>query len=515
VSYTQRLPAELREFLALPGPQSLLVRGPPGSGKTTLSLALLEAASGHRMLLTSRVSQAELFRGFPWLGENGASRIQIVDTADIEANLRDIARAATEATRMLDGGSREKQELTDFLWLPSPVQDAWSRLPKDSPSIVVIDSWDALIESYLGGIGPKSDQLPDRSELERILLRQLGRSRAHVVIVLERREETQLDYLVNGVVVTQREMGNERLERWLQLPKLRGIRIANAFYPYTVETARFQCIEPMRTYAEMQRGRFEPEPDAMPGHIWPGSRVFAENFGRLPVGKTSLFETDIEVQDQVLQLLLAPILASVASVNGRALLIPSPSLSAREIWDSLRGTATKSRLEHGLRVLDVSGQLEGTAKTSVPEFESMVMPVQSLLPSAAPAQGSGAGGPVDSELRRYLASAGVAGGPVLAVVFASGFVSLASALHSPITPDQLDSFPALAQAMLGSTPSHLLLVGRTGAPLVESVRSLAAVNVHLRVRQGRVFVYGSKPWTSGLVLTEGNDTAPYDLLRIV
>lgn len=513
MSYTQRLPAELREFLTLPGPQSLLVRGPPGSGKTTLCLAMLEAAPGHRMLLTSRVSQAELFRGFPWLGENGASEIQIVDTGTIESNIRDIARAAAEAGRFVEGGAAERRELTDFMWLPAPIQEAWSRLPPDASSIVVIDSWDALIESYLGGVGTKHEDLPDRQELERILLRQLGKSRSHVVIVLERREETQLDYLVNGVIVTQRETGNERLERWLQLPKLRGIRIANAFYPYTVEAARFQCIEPMRTYAGIQRGRVDPEPDAIPGYIWPGSQSFSESFGRLPVGKTSLFETDMEVQDQVLQILLAPMLASVASNNGRALLIPSPSLSAHEIWDSLRGTVPKARLEHGLRVLDVTGQLEGNAKSALPEFAPLILPARALLPHPAPAGGSGTA--TDSEVRRFFASAGTSGGPVVTVVFASGYASLATLLRAPLTQDQVETFPAFAQGMLGGTQSHLAMAGRTGAPLVESVRSLAALHVHLRVRQGRVFVYGSKPWTSGLVLTEGSDSAPYDLLRIV
>ncbi len=513
MSYTQRLPAELREFLSLPGPQSLLVRGPPGSGKTTLCLALLEAAIGHRMLLTSRVSQAELQRGFPWLGENGSSQIQIVDTADLDANLREIARSASETLTQVRGSPSERRELTEFLWLPSPVQEAWSRLPRDSASIVVIDSWDALIESYLGGFGPKAEELPDRAEIERILLRQLGKGRSHVVIVLERREESQLDYLVNGVIVTQREQNNDRLERWLQLPKLRGIRIANAFYPYTVESARFQCIEPMRTYADLHRGRFEPEPDPMPGHIWPGSQAFAENFGRLPVGKTSLFETDTEVQDQVVQVLLAPIVAAVVESRGRALLIPSPSLSARELWDSLRGTAPRGRLEHGLRVVDVTGQMASAAATSLPEFAPMVLPLRALLPSSAPPDAGGA--PTDSEVRRFLNSAGPAGGPVLAAGYATGLAALAAALRIPLTSDQIESFPALAQTMLGGSPAHLALVGRTGAPLLEALRSLAALHVHLRVRQGRVFVYGSKPWTSGFVLTEGHETAPYDLLRIV
>jgi KaiC/GvpD/RAD55 family RecA-like ATPase len=513
VSHSQRLPAELREFLGLPGPQSLLIRGPPGSGKTTLCLALLEAAAGHRMLLSSRVSQAELSRGFPWLGENGHANIDIVDTGAIEATLREVARSAAETSRVVQGVDAAHRELSEFLWLPAPVQEAWSRLPPDAASIVVIDSWDALVEQYLGGYGPPVEGLPDRAEVERILLRQLARGRSHVVIVLERREETQLDYLVNGVIVTQREMANDRLERWLHLPKLRGIRIANAYYPYTVEAARFQCIEPIQAYAEMRKGRFEPEPDAMPGHLWPGSRSFAENFGRLPVGKTTLIETDSELQDQVLQLLLAPMIASVANQNGRALLIPSPSLSAKDVWESVRGTVARTKLEQAFRVVDTTGQLEGAARYSVQEFRPMIMSLRSLVPAAPPAPGSLE--PPETEVRRFLAGGGANAGPVLSAIYVSGFSSLAAALRTPLTADQIDSFPAMVQSALGGAPMHVVVLGRTGVPLFESLRSIAAIHLHLRVRQGRVFAYGSKPWTSGLVLTEGTETAPYDLLRIV
>ena len=512
MSLAGRLPEELREFLSLPGPQSLLVRGPPGSGKTTLSLALLEAANGRRVLLTSRVSQSELQRGFPWLGENGGARINIVDTSNLDATIRDVGRSMAESSRLVDDSSAMSRELSEFLWLPSPVQEAWSQLPPDSPSIVVIDSWDALIEQYTGGIGANNPELPDRAEVERMLLRHLGRGRSHVVIVLERREESQLDYLVNGVVVTQREMVNERLERWLHLPKLRGIRIANAYYPYTVEAARFQCIEPIKVYTQMRRGPYEPEPDSMPEHIWPGSGSFAENFGRLPIGKTTLIETDGNIPEPVLQLILSPMITSVVTLGGRALLVPSPSLSGKEIWDSVHPGASRAKLEQGFRVGDVTGQLESAAKQLSSEFGKMVLPLGGLLPTTAT---SGSGMTQDSTVARFLGSGGTTGAPVLAACYVGGFLSMAAALGTPMGPDSVENFPAMVQAGLGSAPMHLVVLGRAGMPLFESLRSIAAIQIHLRGRQGRVFVYGSKPWTSGLVLTEGTDSVPYDLLRIV
>ena len=513
MSLAQRLPEELREFLALPGPQSLLVRGPPGSGKTTLCLALLEAFTGHRILLSSRVSTAELSREFPWLGENSAGHIQIVDTSNMDTTVGDVGRSIAASRRLVDATATANRQFTEFLWLPSPVQEAWSQLPPDSPSIIVIDSWDALVEQYLGGVGARGPEIPDRGEVERMLLRHLGRGRAHVVIVLERREESQLDYLVNGVLVTQRELVNDRLERWLHLPKLRGIRIANAYYPYTVEAARFQCIEPIKAYTQMRRGPYEPEPDAMPGHIWPGSGVFAENFGRLPIGKTTLIETDGDIQEHVLQLLLSPMIASVVSAGGRAMLVPSPSLSAKEIWDSLRPGPPRHKLGSAFRVADVTGQLEPTAKQLGPEFAKMVLPLGGLVPSPSSAADNGV--PNETAIGRFLSSGAATGASVLSIAYVAGFQSMAAALGTPLTADSIDNFPGMVQAGLGSAPMHLVVVGRSGVPLFESLRSLAAIQIHLRGRQGRVFVYGSKPWTSGLVLTEGTEAIPYDLLRIV
>ncbi|MCI4325361.1 MAG: hypothetical protein L3K00_05740 [Thermoplasmata archaeon] len=508
MSSAVRLPLELRQFLQLPGPQSLIVRGPPGSGKTTLGLALLEASAGQRILVTNRVAATELSREFPWLGANGSSTIQVVDSSDRGPSLHGIANAVADASLVHEPNSDERERLIEFLRLPPPVQEAWSRLSADSPSTVVVDSWDALVEHFLGRSTPRPEQPLDRAELERVLLHWMGRSPAHLVLVLETDQQSQLDYLVNGVVVTRREMVNDRLERWLHLPKLRGIRIANASYPYTVEGARFQCIEPLRAYAEIRHGDADPEPDALPGFIWPGSRSFAEAFGRLAIGRMTLIEIEDDVPDYVVQHMLTPAKVHAVRNGGRVLVIPSPGLSPDEIWGPVESARPPGHLAESFRVLDVSGQLERALKGGKKDRIASLIPIKAL-PTPSPGQD-----PDDNEITRWLRGGVTGGHPGLLTMYGAGLESLAATMKLPLTSEAAAGLPAAIQNTLG-TGLHLIAVGRADTPLFRPIKSLATIHLRLLNRQGRVLVYGLKPWTTGFVLAEPSNAGPYDLLRIV
>lgn len=509
MSTSVRLPAELAEFIALEGPQTLLIRGAPGSGKSTLCLALLEAAQGERILVSNRVSNRELHREFPWLGTNGSQGIQIVDTSSPDAFVTESVRAAARSAEIVADSPQERREVDEFFLLPPAIQEAWSQIPTDRPSLVVVDSWDALVEQYLGGYHSDGANGVDRAEIERMLLRRMGRTHAHLVLVLEREEQTHLDYLVNGVVVTERDYGHDRLERWLRIPKLRGIRVANASYPYTVEGAKFQCIEPIRPHSELHAGQFDVEPDALPGHLWPGSQAFTEAFGRLPVGKTSLLETDEEFPDSIVQLILGAAIGFAMQRGGHVLVVPSPTLSAEEIWESITLSAPKGKASETLRVVDVTGQLERHVRSTRPDLSNVIVPTRSLVPPdpASP--------PDDNEISRFLKGGVKDGFPSLAIAYLSGLKALASALKIPLTPEVVDTFPASIQSSLGTTRMHIVAIGGPEDSFFESMRSLAAMHITMRMRQGRAFLYGRKPWTPGFVLTDAANGGPYGLLRVV
>ncbi|HTT14611.1 MAG TPA: gas vesicle protein GvpD P-loop domain-containing protein [Thermoplasmata archaeon] len=503
MSVAVRLPPEVREFLDLPGPQTLLVRGPPGSGKTTFGLALLEAFKGDRVLLiTSRVSEGELVREFPWLG-NGGRSIQIVDTSLQTETIREAAKMIERSREHLIGAeSAEGREATSFLWLPPPVQDAWSRLDPGRRALVVIDSWDALIEQYLGSAA-NGHGSPDRAEIERLLLRRMAQSPAHVVFILEREEQTALDYLVNGVLVARREMGEERLQRWLTISKLRGIRVENPIYPYTLEGGKFESILPAKPYTLLRPGRPDPEPDTMPDHLWPGSGEFAASFGRLAFGRLTLLEMDESVSVEAGDLLTMPIAAFVLSKGGHVLVIPHASESPEEVRDRLVPIAPPELVRSGLRVM------VGRALAAGAEGGPLRLHVDRLEFTATEDR------PPEAPSIRFLRDGSSPTTPNLLVASAQGLEGMATTFGTPVNAENAVRLPGTILTALRGHAAHAVVVARRNSVFLAALRASASIRLDLGIRQGRLFLHGVSPWTPNFVLTEARERGPYGLLRVV
>jgi hypothetical protein len=100
-------------------------------------------------------------------------------------------------------------------------------------------------------------------------------------------------------------------------------------------------------------------------------------------------------------------------------------------------------------------------------------------------------------------------------MYEAGIESLAVALKVPASADITSSLTSSIQTSLSEGLLHLIAVGRVESPLLRPIRSLASIHIRLLDRQGRVLIYGMKPWMTGFVLAESPHAGPYELLRIV
>ena len=214
----------------------------------------------------------------------------------------------------------------------------------DQRVMIVVDSWDAFVEECIDLLPSSAGMHLNRDELERMALRLVSRGTAHLVLVLERPQPSQLDYLVDGIISTTHDVEDTHPERWVMMPKLRGVRIENESYPYTLEGGKFKCIAP-ETKEFMHIDAFaEPDPGPLPRRSGPVSSAFADAFGRLPLGSLVTIETDDHITDASFETLAFPMMASVLRGGGRVLYTPAPSQRLTEFWNAFGGCFTPDQL---------------------------------------------------------------------------------------------------------------------------------------------------------------------------
>ncbi len=352
------LPKELYEFFKGKAGRSLIIKGLAGTGKTILSLTILEeiAKIENSFYFSTRVSNQSLYSQFSWLKDRDFRENLIDASMDFLKSIyspdellphlkqekvkerEDKIEKVDKARRILDKfkqkGSLEEIILpenvsrthltsimkgTDIIELEEVYSRVDSRLPE--PSLIIIDSLESLVERY--GV--------DTSSLIKALQKDLVEiSGTKLILVLEKEESTKWDYLVDGVVTLRMQETEGRRIRKLILNKLRGIPIGRPVYLYTLEEGRFNYLPPFDANLSLVNGTRNIIKDGPKTESWKKMKFSSGNImlddildGGYPHNGLVVMEFTSKVPFSGRKIMFGPLMANFLRQGRGVLFIPS------------------------------------------------------------------------------------------------------------------------------------------------------------------------------------------------
>ncbi|HII06549.1 MAG TPA: GvpD gas vesicle [Methanotrichaceae archaeon] len=313
-----RIPSEINDFFQIEEGQTFLIKGLPGTGKTTLALEVMNSVCKkmNGMYISTRVNPLRVYSMFPWINE-------IIPPSNV---INATQKMLLESLKNVgQEGSSYEVVLDFFKTFLDQAEDM------DDP-MIVIDSWDAVI-NYTAHILKDAQHSLEQNICE--FARDMG---IHLIFVSESADLMPLDYIVDGVVTLKNVRmasslsGENRPEgmmtryaREIKLDKLRGVEIKQKVYSCTLHEGRFQYLEPCIDHIDAQIGivsDVDRISDPCKDSISTGIRDFDKITGGLEFGSCNVLEIDHGVGKRYYQVLTA--LASNSVKNGRAVhIVPS------------------------------------------------------------------------------------------------------------------------------------------------------------------------------------------------
>ncbi|PXF60730.1 MAG: hypothetical protein C4B59_07830 [Candidatus Methanogaster sp.] len=329
------IPEEIKNFLSHEGGSSLIIQGNPGSGKTILALELMDAfLDCNPMYLTTRLTTDAVYRYFPRLRQR-QKEINVIESRDTfwdkffakaDSNELRVERDAFEMYGMLDDPDRT--DIAEFDRVCDRVDEF---LPERS--LLILDSIEGLCDKY------KVSEKFFVGLINRCLIEP---AHTKVVIVLEKMEKTEIDYLADGVISMHQMDRNGRRMRMLSIDKLRGIAINQPNYLFTLKNGRFRSFNAFKIMYPEEYLPFEPIPNTKT-HYSTGNRDLDEIFGGYQIGSYILLETGENVDNffYTLPMLTA---ANIVSQGGSAVILSVSGAGPSEVKNNVFEYGLSDRL---------------------------------------------------------------------------------------------------------------------------------------------------------------------------
>jgi hypothetical protein len=215
---------------------------------------------------------------------------------------------------------------------------------------VVLDSWEGLFfESHTLGVEEISKLVEDYD--------------ARFVVVTERREQTDLDYLLDGVVVLRRKFHEGRVVREIELKKLRGVSIMQSRFLFTLESGKFRYLPPF------VGSKGKPGLDQVGAPIELQQNVYSSGsasldsiLGGFRRGSFNLLEINNDVPSDVKALFLRTLISNFVNTGHCVLYIPFVGVSKIEMSDMLPNLSEQT-IERSITVLSYEASIAGKSSS--------------------------------------------------------------------------------------------------------------------------------------------------------
>ena len=316
----------------------LLIQGPPGAGKTTLALELLQRVQATRMGSTvvpparfyvpSRIPPNKLRKHFPWIHE-----------------MHDPFSKMTSPDSSMEGSAEIQVSEADDVF-NKVLTLKRSRLR----GLIVIDSWEGAL---------RNTSEDGRRMIESAILSDPDDNRVGVVLVSESGRVGELPNLVDGIVTLSSSELDGRRMRTIVVNKLRGLRVKSDRALFSLDKGK---------YSLLANTKFDDDASAKPNILSPvphtqssfstGSRdLDAMLKGGIRRGSSILVHVNNTVPTMGVRLLLRIINANFINQGGSSFIVPFSTLSSDSVAESLRPLIGDDSLNQRVRIAEYNQNL--------------------------------------------------------------------------------------------------------------------------------------------------------------